>query len=147
MHEPVLVGGVEGRGHAVGDRQRAGRLEGALAAQQRAQVGAVDVAHDQVQPSVDLAGVVDGDDVRVVEARGEARLPQQPLAEGGVVGALRGEQLDGHVASEALVVRPEHLAHAAAADARIDAVAGELVAGAQGPARRHAREPTPMAMR
>ena len=50
---------------------------------------ALDVAHRQVQPAVGLAGVVDRDDVRVLERRCELGLAQEALAEALVQGELR----------------------------------------------------------
>ena len=49
--------------------ERAARLERALRAEQRSQVGALDVAHREVEQAVDLARVVDRHDVRMLERR------------------------------------------------------------------------------
>src|SRR5262249_13696261 len=75
-----------------------------LAAQQLPQVGSVDDAHREVEPTVGLAGVVHRDHVRVVEAGREPRLPQQALPERLVLGEARREDLEGDVALQALVV-------------------------------------------
>ena len=106
-------------------RDRARRLERALAPQQRLQVGAVDVPHRDEEASVGLARLVHGDDVRVVEARREPRLAQQPLAEAGVVGEPLQEDLQRDAPPEPLVAREVDLPHAAAADQLLDEVLGD----------------------
>ena len=93
MDETALVGRVERLRHLARDRDRASRLQPALAAQQRAQVGAVDEAHRDEKPTARLARLVDRDDVRVVERRGEPRLAEHPLAEPLVGAELEPEQL------------------------------------------------------
>ena len=67
--------------------------EPALASQQRAQVVAVDVAHRQVQAALVLARVEDRDDVRVVDVRGDARLADEALAKGRILGQGRRDEL------------------------------------------------------
>src|SRR5215218_1985196 len=49
-------------------------LERTLAPQQLREVAAVDVAHRDVEQSVDLTGLVDRDDPGVVDRRGQVRL-------------------------------------------------------------------------
>ena len=71
MDEPGAVGGVERRAELGDHAGRAGRLEGAALAHQRAQVPALDVTHRDVRDPVLLARVVDGDDVRMVDRRRE----------------------------------------------------------------------------
>ena len=74
----------------------------------------------------DLAGVVDRDDVRVVDRRGQPRLAQEPLAEAHVLGQLRREDLQRDVAVEREVVGAVDDAHPAAAEQRLQPVAGQL---------------------
>ena len=70
-----------------------------------------------------------GDDVRVVEAAGRARLAAERLHALLRQGEGRAQHLDGHVTAEARVARAVHLAHAPAADAREDLVGSEAMAG------------------
>ena len=72
-----------------------------------------------------LADLVDRADVRVVQARGGARLAQQPLAGRGIV--LRGgwQHLEGDLAIQPGVARPVDHTHAALAQLREDLVVGE----------------------
>ena len=85
-----------------------------------AQRRALDALHDHVQPARLLEGVVDGDDVRVDEARQRPRLRQQPrrrlrrlrrLAAGRE--QVQRQALDRHRAVEQRVAGGEHLAPAA----------------------------------
>ena len=68
MDEARRVRRVERGPDLPGDRERARRLEPAFAFEEGPQVGRLDVAHRDVQDAVGLAGVVDRDDVRVIEA-------------------------------------------------------------------------------
>ena len=81
VDEPVRVGRVERVRDLRGDGDGPLRRQGALAPQQRLEVGPVDVAHRDEQAAVGLARLVDRDDVRVVEARREPRLAEHPVAE------------------------------------------------------------------
>ena len=122
------MGGIERRGDLAeqGDRRR--RLERALA-QPALEVGAIDEAHGQEVAAVPLAGLVDGDDVGMVDGGGHLRLAQEARPEGLVIGRQRGDELDGHRPIEGRVRGPVDDAHAAAADDRLEVVAAEV--GAQ----------------
>ena len=77
-----------------------------------------------VLASVSLfAGVEDGHDARMVEARGRLGLALETGAEHGVGGELGAEQLDRHGSVQAQVVAPTHLGHAAATETRAQLVA------------------------
>jgi hypothetical protein len=95
------------------------------AAQHRGQVGALDQSHVDVELAVDLAVVVDRDDVRFAQHRGQRGLPLEPLA------VLRvGDQVPGHPLHRDHPVAPgveraEHLTHAAATDHGVQAVGPE----------------------
>jgi len=120
----------------VGDGQTAGDLgddgggpwqrQRALLADQRLQVASLDVAHGAVQQSVLLAGVVDGDDVRVVDRRRQPGLTNEPLAECVVLGQVGAQHLERDLVAEPHVLRPVDHAHAAPAEHPLDAVGGEL---------------------
>ena len=62
----------------------------------------------------------------MIEARSEPRLAEKALAKLGVLDVTRREDLEGDVPVEASVVRPVHLAHAAASDQLLDLVAADL---------------------
>ena len=70
------------------------------ASQHDLQVAALDEAHRDVQLPVDLARVVDRDDVRMLERGRHPRLGQEALPERDVLGELRREQLQRDVAVE-----------------------------------------------
>src|SRR5690348_3888327 len=83
-----------------------------VAAKQLAQVEPVDVFHREVQPSVVLAGRQRTNDIRMLEARSELRLPEKALAEPLVAGV---EELQGDDAVLLVVARTVDLGHCAAA--------------------------------
>ena len=70
-----------------------------------------------------LAGVVHGDDRRVVERRRGLRLAAEPGLEGRVAGEVGAQDLDRDGPAEARVVADVDLGHAAAADELADLVA------------------------
>ena len=72
---------------------RARGLERRLLVEQTGEVGAVDVAHRDVELPVGLAGVVDREDVRVIERGRQLALDEEPLAEALVGRQFRREQL------------------------------------------------------
>ena len=120
------MSGVERVGHLRDDVERPRWRECALSSKHRAQVRAIDVTHREVQACIRLARVVDRDDVGMIEARSEPRLAEKALAKLGVVDVTRREDLEGDVPVEASVVRPVHLAHAAASDQLLNLVAADL---------------------
>ena len=121
-----LVGRVEGARNLGHDPRRAGRLERAVAADQRRKVHPVDEAHRDVQHAVRLAGVVHRDHVRVVERARRPRLAEEPLAELLLAGDLRGNDLQRDLPPQADVLGAVHHAHPAATDDLLDLVAGDL---------------------
>jgi hypothetical protein len=60
----------------------------------------LDVLHDDVREPVFLADVVDGNEVRVREPRGNPGLPEETLRENVVGGEGRGEPFDGYLAPQ-----------------------------------------------
>ena len=90
VHEAAPVRRVERAGDLAEQRQRARRANEAVALEQRLQIAALDVAHRQEELPVLLAGLVDRDDVRVVERGGEPRLVEEAAAEALVARPARG---------------------------------------------------------
>lgn len=83
-------------------------------ADERRQRLARHVLHGDERPPVVLADVEDGDDVRVVETAGGARLAGEALAGGGVERVR--EHLHGDVTADQRIAGQIDLAHAAAAE-------------------------------
>ncbi len=83
---------------------------------------ALDEGHDVVQDPVGLPGIVEAEDVRVLQAGGDADLAQEPVRtdRGGELGAQR---LDSDLAAVATVLGEEDRGHAALADQALDVVA------------------------
>ena len=86
--------------------------------------------HDEVD-ALGRLDLVDGDDVRVVEGGGGARLLHEAGAAGLVRQPLGGQHLDRHLAAEARVAGAVHLAHAARAEGPEDLVRAELRPGSE----------------
>ena len=89
------VGGVEGVGDRGQQRDRPPRFERSALADQRPEVGAVDVRHGDVEHARVLAGRDDRDDVRMLQRCGQLGLPQEAPAEAVVSGQGRVQHLDG----------------------------------------------------
>ncbi len=130
-----LVGGVEPREHVDDDaqahlrRKAQARLRGAR--EQATERVALHVLHDDVVALVARANLEDGNDVRVVDARGEARLLQEHLDELGLARQVRVQALDGGEALEAADAREArevHRGHAARRELGHELEAIELLA-------------------
>ena len=109
------------------DLQRPARHEPPLGREHLLERAAADELHDDVRDRLAgrrglLAGVVDGDDRRVVERGRVLRLPPEPDLEGLVPGQVGAQQLDRHVATEPQVASPVHLGHPAVAQHLADLV-------------------------
>ena len=128
MDEPARVGRVEGGGQLVEQRRRPRRRQRTLRGQQAAQVGPLHVAHRDEQRPLRLAGLVDGNDVGVLDRRRQPRLAQKAGPEALVPGELGRQQLERHLASEPLLVGEEDGAHPPAAEQRLDPIAEQLSA-------------------
>jgi hypothetical protein len=130
VDDPPLVGVGEPAaelGHHVellDDRQGLART------QHRLEVGPGEQLHGDERQSAVLAQLVDGDDVRVLEAGGCLGLDLEPAPAVGVEGPLRVEGLDRDLALERLVEAAVHHPHPAAADAARDHIAADAGAGA-----------------
>ena len=86
--------------------------------------GADQVLHDEIELALlGLADVVDVDDVRVVDAVGRARLAQHPGPQVRLAPQVRADQLHRDDAVDEHVAGAVDDAHAAFADARLEAVA------------------------
>ena len=90
---------------------------------------AADEPHREEQPLVRLAGLVDGDDVRMVDRGLELSLAAKAGAEDGVLAEVRVEDLQRDRALERQLRRLVDDAHPAAPEHRLDAVAGNVVSG------------------
>ena len=86
------------------------------------------ITHGDEQDTACLAGIEYGNDVRMVDAGCCSGLAHEPLPEGLVLAELGGQDLQRDQAPEAQVERAVDDSHAAAADALLDLVSGELLA-------------------
>jgi hypothetical protein len=133
----ALVGveddGVDGLQAAAGLEVDGEQLAPGAAFLPDAEGGALDVLHGEVDAVVVGAGVVDADDVGVIDLGEDRGLSQEALALDGAVLGGGADQLDRGLAVEGLVVGEEYVAHGAAADPADDDVVADprraLVAG------------------
>src|SRR6266581_4832821 len=130
VDEPQVVGRVQRRGHLRQDHRRPFQPQGSVLLDQAGQVGPLHEAHGDEQHPLVLPGLVDGDHVGVIEGRRQAGLPHEPVPEPLVGGQLGVQELQGHLAAQAGVLRQVHPAHPAVAQEPLDAVAGERGADA-----------------
>ena len=130
VHETARVCGVERRCDLSDQRDRPRRLEAPVAAEHRAQIAPVDEAHRDVDVPVGLAGGIDRDHVRMVDARGQLRFAQDAVARGLVVHEPGREHLQCDGTCQVAVDGAEDLAHATAPDQALERVPGDLIARA-----------------
>jgi hypothetical protein len=125
MDDAFLVRGLERLGDLPRDLERLGERQWSTRETIR-QRGAIDeLHHDRVQPLCDFETVNRGD-MRMVQRGKQASLPSQPRDALGIVGKLRRQHFDGHLAMESRVECPIHLAHATGIQRPQDAVRAEL---------------------
>ncbi len=134
VHDTVRVRERQGVGDLGRETRGIGRREPTVGVDHLAQGLAGHVLHHDVGRAVLLAPVVDGDDVRMVEARGRLRLAAEALDAVGVGRVRRCQDLDRDASIEQSVVREEHVGHAAVADrfAQLVAVREDAAVGGHG---------------
>jgi hypothetical protein len=128
MDDAVPVGFVESVGDLGNDRDGSSQRQRALVLNYGRQVRPFDQLLDDVQLILPLPGVVDGDDIRVIEQRREAVFTLEPRAEDEVQAVLGGKQLERDVTVKTLVVCALDGRHRATADDPRHAVAPDKVA-------------------
>jgi hypothetical protein len=125
MHETARVGRVQGARHLREDADRGRRVQTAVL-EAPFQVTPLDVAHGDEEDVLGRPGLVDRDDVRMVDRRGQLRLAQEAVAERFVLGQAGSQQLQRDSPLEPQILGQVDDAHAAQAEQGIDPVAGEL---------------------
>ena len=120
MHQPGIVRGIQRRSHRGDEGHRTPRPQGTLPAHHHPQVIPGHETHRDEQHAGRLAGLVHGDDVRMVHRRDRPRLAHEPLADHFVP----GQQLQRHHPAQPLVTRAEHRRHPAHADQLLQQVPG-----------------------
>ena len=127
VHQPGRVRGVQRPRHLGQDPDRAARRHRALRLDHRGEVDAVDQPHVDEQRAVDLPEVVDRDDVRLGQLRGQRRLAAEAGLELRVARERGGQPLERDRAPAPGVPRAVDLAHAAPADEVLKPVRPELL--------------------
>ena len=105
---------IQRRRHLLDDRDGPFRGEWPVGfGQHGSEILAVDQPHVEVELAVDLAVAVNGNDVRLAQARRGVRLAAEALLEDRVAGEVGGQDLECDDSVGDGVVRPEYLAHSA----------------------------------
>ena len=138
MHEAARVGRIQGARDLGDDADRVRRVQTA-ALEALVQVAPLDVAHGDEEEVVGRPGLVDRDDVRMVDRRGQLRLAQEAVAERLVLGEAGSQQLERNLPLEPQILGQVDDAHAAPAQQRLDPIAGELGADPRVVAHLHVR--------
>jgi hypothetical protein len=125
MHQTATLGRIQGAGDLGEYADRGGRVQ-AAALEARSQVAPVHVAHGDEQDAPGRPGLVDRDDVGMVERGGQLRLAQEALPERLVLRQPDGQQLQRDPPLEPQILRQVDDAHAAQAQRRLDPVTGQL---------------------
>jgi hypothetical protein len=122
VDQAARVCGVECRRELRDERDGAFRRERALAAQQRREVDALEVAHGDEQLPVHVARLVDRHDAGVIDRRGQARLGEEAPPEA----ILRRDAPRGGASARPDDPGAGRCPHAAAPEQGLDAVAPQL---------------------
>ena len=138
MHETARMGRIQGARNLCEDADRVRGVKGA-ALHALLQVAPLHVAHGDIEEILRRPGLVDRNDVRMVDRRGKLRFAQEAVTEGVVLGKARGKKLEGHPPLEPQIFSQVDDAHAAEAQQRLDPVAGELGADPRVVAHLHVR--------
>ncbi len=129
VDQVVGVGGVERGGHLGEDLVRLADRQRPPVVDEPAHVEAVDVAHGDVEDAVGVGvGLVDRDDVGVLDAGDRPGLQDEALPEPVVDAQHRVEDLQRHPAAQPRVECQVDDGHAALADDVLDVVPGHLLA-------------------
>ena len=81
-----------------------------------------------------LAGVVHGENVRVIERAGRSRFFRKTPDVLGITGVVRQENLDGDIAAQTIVAGPPDLARPSGSQQTKDGVRADALSRLQGPA-------------
>jgi hypothetical protein len=123
MDDPLRVRGRERRGDLLREVDGLHRRQRSAAGQELRERPPFDELHHDVLPVAVCAGVVDADDVRLVQAGRRLGLAPEPSHEAGVARELREQDLDRDRPAEDRVEASVDLGHPALADPSLDAVA------------------------
>src|SRR5438270_10577418 len=131
MNQTSRVRRVERRRYLGDHRSGAGGRHRTLERQELSKVVSVDVAHRNEQRVAFLAGLVDRDDVRVLDQRGRAELAFEPSSEGPILGQGWSDELEGHASSQRALLGEVDDTHTSPPEDPLDAVGTEGGSGFQ----------------
>jgi hypothetical protein len=117
------VRGRERRGDLLGEVDGLHRCQRSPPREELRERPPLDELHHDVLPVAVGSGVVDADDVRLVQTRRRLRLATEPSHEAGIARELREQDLDRDRPTEDRIEAAVDLGHPALADPSLDAVA------------------------
>ena len=138
VHETARMGRIQGACQLCEDADCVRRVQTA-ALQALVQVTPLDVAHGDEEEIVGRPSLIDRDDVRMVDRRGQLRLVQEAVTERFVHGEAGGQQLQRDAPLEPQILGQVDDAHATPAQQGLDPIAGELGADPRVLAHLHVR--------
>ena len=109
----VSVRGIQGLGDLTDKIHSPLRRDQTVRIEQRADIGAVHQAHVNEQLTIDLAEVMNGDDVRFPQSRSDVRFALESLQVLLVIREHFGQELEGDVPVTVCVVRLMNFPHSA----------------------------------
>ena len=113
MNEVVSVRGIQGLGDLADKVHGSLRRDPAVRLEQRADIGTVHQAHVNEELAIDLAEVMNGNDVRIPQSRSDVRFTPESLQVLLVTGQGFGQELEGDVPVTVCVVRLIDFSHSA----------------------------------
>ena len=138
MHEAARVSRIEGARHLGEEAGRIRRVETTVS-EAFLEVTPLHVAHSDEEDVLGRPSLIDRDDVRMIDRRGELRFAQEAVPERLVLGESGSQQLERNPPLEPQILGQVDDAHAAQAEQRHDPIAGELSADPGVVAHLHAR--------
>ena len=124
VDQACLMRGVQRCGDLFDDRHRARRLQRPVL-EECLQIATLDEPHVDIEPSVDFAEPVDGDDVGFIQSRSDVCFTLKTLLEHRVRRQLRRKEFQRHFPIRQCVEGTENLAHAALAEHLQQPIAAE----------------------
>ena len=122
----VSVRGIQGLGDLTDQIHRPLRRDPTVRIEQRADIGTVHQAHVNEELAIDLAEVMNGNDVRIPQSRSDIRFTLESLEILSVTRQGLGQELESDVPVTLRVVRLINFPHSAATQQRIKAIVSDL---------------------
>ena len=126
MNEVVGVCGIQGLGDLADKVRSSLRRDPAVRIEQRADVSTVHQAHVNEELAIDIAEIMNGNDVRIPQSRGDVRFTPESREVLLVTGQGFGQELEGDVPLTVCVVRLIDFPHSADTQQRLKTIVSDL---------------------